>query len=145
MCHHIDEDKAIMLSTDSFAVRYPFEYQKADRLVYCNYLEHLLLHIKIAEESDTDNSEVLAGIGGAVNFIVRILNGFYSDKIVTQEYLCRAQDAVIDDYDSYILYLNKLWKVIKNDRVYSSMYTKEKLAQDWDGNINNLVLNDIKD
>ena len=48
-CHHIDEDKAIMLCDDKFAVNNPFEYQKADRLVYCNLLEHLLLHVKIAE------------------------------------------------------------------------------------------------
>lgn len=46
-CHHIDEDKAIMLCNDKFAVNNPFEYQKADRLVYCNLLEHLLLHVKL--------------------------------------------------------------------------------------------------
>ena len=45
-CHHIDEDKAIMLCNDKFAVNNPFEYQKAERLVYCNALEHLILHIK---------------------------------------------------------------------------------------------------
>ena len=46
-CHHIDEDKAIMLCNDKFAANNPFEYQKAERLVYCNALEHLILHIKI--------------------------------------------------------------------------------------------------
>ena len=45
-CHHIDENKAILLSNDKFAVNNPFEYQKANRLVYCNVLEHLILHIK---------------------------------------------------------------------------------------------------
>ena len=49
-CHHIDEDKAIMLSNDSYAIKNPYEYQKAERLVYCNVLEHLILHIKIVEE-----------------------------------------------------------------------------------------------
>ena len=63
-CHHIDEDKAIMLSTPEVARLHPFEYQKADRLVYCNILEHLLLHIKIAEEREDITSEV--GIGGTV-------------------------------------------------------------------------------
>lgn len=37
-CHHIDENKAILLSNDKFAVNNPFEYQKANRLVYCNVL-----------------------------------------------------------------------------------------------------------
>ena len=49
-CHHIDEDKAEDLSNPKLAMQYPYEYQKADRLVYCNYLEHLLLHIQIGEE-----------------------------------------------------------------------------------------------
>ena len=56
ICHHIDEDKAIMLSTPKWAAKCPFEWQKADRLVYCNYLEHLLLHIKIAEEPRHPNA-----------------------------------------------------------------------------------------
>lgn len=46
-CHHIDEDKEIMLSNDTLARRCPFAYQKADRLVYCNILEHFLLHILV--------------------------------------------------------------------------------------------------
>lgn len=29
-CHHIDEDKAILLSNDKFAAMNPWEYQKAD-------------------------------------------------------------------------------------------------------------------
>ncbi|WP_234013784.1 hypothetical protein [Mesoplasma florum] len=47
--HHIDEDKAILLSTPAWARKNSFEYQKAHRLVYCNLLEHLVLHIKIFE------------------------------------------------------------------------------------------------
>ena len=44
--HHIDEDKYINLSQREVAKIYPYEAQKADRLVYCNYLEHLILHIR---------------------------------------------------------------------------------------------------
>ena len=44
-CHHIDEDKVIKLSDKRIAPKSPFIYQKANRLVYCNILEHLLLHI----------------------------------------------------------------------------------------------------
>ncbi|WP_051437270.1 hypothetical protein [Williamsoniiplasma lucivorax] len=47
--HHLDEDKAIMLSTSAFAQENPYDWQKAERLVYCNLLEHLVLHIKIFE------------------------------------------------------------------------------------------------
>ena len=48
ICHHICEKYALRLSDYMCAIREPFEYQKAENLCYCNYLEHLLLHIKIA-------------------------------------------------------------------------------------------------
>ena len=47
-CHHMDEDKGFCLSEVSSALPQPFESQKKERLVYCNILEHLILHIKIA-------------------------------------------------------------------------------------------------
>ena len=48
VCHHIFEKNYIKLSDPSCALEVPFEYQLAKNLVYCNYLEHFLLHIKIA-------------------------------------------------------------------------------------------------
>lgn len=35
------------LADPSVAKKYPFEYQKRENLSYCNYLEHLILHLKI--------------------------------------------------------------------------------------------------
>lgn len=49
-CHHIDEDKGCDLGERHSAAMQPYEYQKAERLVYCNYLEHLLLHIRIGKD-----------------------------------------------------------------------------------------------
>lgn len=48
ICHHICEKYALYLSDNVSASKKPFEYQKAENLCYCNYLEHFLLHIKIA-------------------------------------------------------------------------------------------------
>ena len=77
---------AIMLSNDQYAKNNPFSYQKAERLVYCNILEHLLLHIKIAEEprNANANENELLEIGGASNLICREINDFYDGKIPTQ-------------------------------------------------------------
>ena len=47
-CHHMDEDKGGNLASPDAARKQPFEWQKKERLVYCNIIEHLLLHIKIA-------------------------------------------------------------------------------------------------
>lgn len=47
--HHVKENEqgAFMLSDPICAKKFPFEYQMPNNLVYCNYLEHLLLHLKI--------------------------------------------------------------------------------------------------
>ncbi|WP_375317597.1 hypothetical protein [Spiroplasma endosymbiont of Virgichneumon dumeticola] len=77
--HHIDEDKAILLSTPEWARISPFDYQKADRLVYCNLLEHLVLHIKIFEYPHPNKNPMMAvGVGGIYGFIVPELNDIYS-------------------------------------------------------------------
>lgn len=46
MIHHMNENKAVCLTVG----RSLWEFQKSYRLVYCNLLEHLLLHIKIEEQ-----------------------------------------------------------------------------------------------
>lgn len=48
--HHIDETKYFQLSHPKYAKQSPFSCQKADRLVYCNKIEHLLLHLLISEQ-----------------------------------------------------------------------------------------------
>ena len=136
-CHHIDEDKAILLSNDKYAANNPFEYQKANRLVYCNLLEHFLLHIKIAEESKNANANKneLQGIGGAVNFIARQINGFYGGQIPTVEYLATAMNVIENDYPMYIKMLQYLWNIVKSNKLYYQFITKEQLAMDWNGKI----------
>lgn len=145
-CHHIDEDKAIMLSNDHYAAMNPFEYQKADRLVYCNILEHLLLHIKIAEEPRNieANKNELPGIGGAMNFIIKQINDYYGGYDYTQEHMIKAMSLIKNDFDDYIKILNYLWNVIQNNTIYSSMYKKEDLAKGWDDHIIDIVLENLK-
>ena len=46
-CHHIFEDRYDNLSNPHLAKIHPFEAQKRENLVYCNYIEHLILHLKI--------------------------------------------------------------------------------------------------
>ena len=137
VCHHIDEDKAIRLSNDQYAKKNPFSYQKAERLVYCNLLEHLLLHIKITEKPRDINANTneFLGIGGAIQFICRELNDFYSGQTPTQQWKERLMQAVIDNYDDYIIMLQYLWEVVQKDPRYKGIITKEDLAKDWNGNI----------
>ena len=140
-CHHIDEDKAIMLSNTEFAIKHPFEYQKANRLIYCNIIEHLVIHIKIAEEHKgeiTVNNE-LVGIGGAAQLICRQINDCYSDKVFVQDYMNIIRGQIADHFDEYIAILKYLWDLINNDHLYSLMYKKEDLCMSFDGAIVNRV------
>ncbi len=106
-------------------------------MVYCNLLEHFLLHIKIAEESKNANANKneLQGIGGAVNFIARQINGFYGGQIPTAEYLAIAMNVIENDYPMYIKMLQYLWNIVKSNKLYYQFITKEQLAMDWNGKI----------
>ena len=141
-CHHIDEDKAIMLCNDKFAANNPFEYQKAARLVYCNLLEHLLLHVKIAENPSLDaNENELPGIGGAINFICKDLNDIYSGKEFSDEWRKNVADKVKDNFDDYIIILRYLWYIVEKNPIYKAIITKEMLCVGWDGKVVKEVMN----
>ena len=137
ICHHIDEDKAIMLSHDEYAAKNPFAYQKADRLVYCNFLEHFMLHIKIAEEPrhDDANELELPGIGGAINLLCRQINDYYGGYEFEQPWLITAFGLIKENFQDYIELLRHLWKVVLRNEDYAAMFTLESLCVGWDGHI----------
>lgn len=146
VCHHIDEDKAIMLSNDKFAAANPFDYQKANRLVYCNLLEHLLLHVKIAENSGSSTDEDdFPGIGGAVAYICKQLNDIYAGKVFSKEWSQKLAEKVKDNFDDYIAILNYLWNVIECNPIYKAEITKEMLCVGWDGKVVKRVMNALND
>ena len=86
--HHIYENMQANLSNDLIRKHFielnPDKLDYANATVYCDYLEHLLLHIMIGEQTD---SRKCLGLGGAVNYIIPQLNNYldndvkiYSDK-----------------------------------------------------------------
>lgn len=143
--HHIDEDKAIMLSDTRWAVANPFEYQKADRLVYCNIMEHLILHIKIVEEPKPDRANRLEdqGIGGAINFICPQLNDFYNGFDYKREVDKKRMEPIADNFDDYIKILNYLLEVVEKNARYSFFVTKERISQGWNGSIIHKVYDEL--
>lgn len=145
-CHHIDEDKAIMLSNDEYAARNPFEYQKKNRLVYCNLLEHLLLHVKIAEEprNPDANENELPGIGGAINYLCKQLNDIYAGKEPAEEWRKIVASKVQDSFDDYIRILRHLWSVIEQNPLYKAAITKQMLCTGWDGKVVERVLEEME-
>lgn len=78
-CHHIDENKALKISDPSFIKRnkIPFEYQKKDRLVYCDLIEHAILHVLIAKETNFE-----FGYPGYEVYIKPNIEKWYIEKII---------------------------------------------------------------
>ena len=137
-CHHIDENKMILLSTPEIARQCPFEYQKADRLVYADYIEHLLLHIKIAME---DTSGMLLGIGGII-MISGTLNGYYRHKKATG-WKETAMNVIKDRYDEYIEIMTMWKKHIESNPSLSKLLPPPSLALGWYDALNLQVCKDV--
>lgn len=89
--------------------------QKAENLVYCNLLEHLILHIKIALEYNRGSEQV------GIDFITGDLNRLYelgdqnliesTYKAPNQRWKQTAYKLIKDDYDIYVM----LSKIIVTD------------------------------
>jgi len=146
-CHHIDEDKAIMLSDPEYAIKNPFKYQEANRLVYCNILEHLILHLKIIDEprKKSANPGEAVGIGGAINYLIPMINDYYNGYEFKRDYQKKLVEILDDNFDNYISILLKFLDVAFE---YWPMYERtlniEKLSRGSDGKIVDKVYNELK-
>lgn len=119
LAHHKMEDRMIMLSTKEFAQACPFEWQQKENIVYCDYLEHLLLHVLICEYPSEDIMYgAKVGYGGVVNFIAPELNDFYSGWITNQSWRKTCHDKIANDKDVYFAILKKfiLWELRINPK-----------------------------
>lgn len=78
-CHHIDENKWLKISDQNFAKKYniPFENQRKDRLVYCDLVEHTILHVLIAKETSYK-----FGSAGYEAFLKLLIEEWYLDEII---------------------------------------------------------------
>lgn len=119
ICHHIDENKANNLSVSESAIRYPFDYQKKERLVYCNYIEHLLLHIVIAKErywkENNDISQpiqISEFVNSGVQTICYDINMMYEQKGTDVKWINRCYREIDNNFTDYVYILQSLIKYI---------------------------------
>ncbi|WP_025082992.1 hypothetical protein [Latilactobacillus fuchuensis] len=80
-CHHIFENQYAML-TDSDALleqQVPFSAQKKENLVYCDLIEHLILHALIAKETERH-----FGYAGYVVHLDPMVGDWYINKNVPE-------------------------------------------------------------
>lgn len=138
--HHKFEDHAVLLAKPEFAKHNPFEWQHAENLVYCDYLEHLLLHILICEyPSPEQNLSESVGIGGAVNFLIPELNDFYSGMPISLAWKQNCFNKVKEDVDCYITLVKRLIKNSSNYPGFSLQRIKSSANENlgiWSANKN---------
>lgn len=117
--HHKYEDHAAMLATKFIAQQNPFEWQLAQNIVYCDFLEHLFLHILITEyATNNDNVSKGLGIGGVVNFIVPELNDLYSGFEIKQKWKQTCFDLVKDDKKVYLTLIKRFMTTCSSNPYY---------------------------
>lgn len=132
--HHKREDRAVMLSNANHAKFFPKEYQNKENLVYCDLLEHLHLHILIAEFSrgrdiippkpyteafGADRLDV--GVGGVVNHIAPMLNNFYKhpeDKTNRKMY-----ENISQDQETFNILMNRFYNI---SPLYKMLYNTDR-------------------
>ena len=118
-CHHIDENIIPTLSDVSVAKQHSFDYQRKDRLVYCNLMEHLLLHIKIGRSRFYENhadmrvdQDLKELITHGVNMLSMDCNDLFmhqgSDIIWRQN----CYEVIQDSYEEYIEMLRDFQRYI---------------------------------
>lgn len=120
IAHHKFEDHAIMLSDKNYAQNNPYEWQLAKNIVYCDYLEHLLLHVLICEyPSQEQNPFEVVGIGGVINHIVPELNDFYSGWVPAQKWRQNCLNLVKEDKALYLKILKRFKESCHNYPLYT--------------------------
>lgn len=149
LAHHKYEDHAIMLSTKEYAMRNPYEWQLAKNIVYCDYLEHLFLHILICEyPAENKNDDEAVGIGGVINYIVPELNDLYSGWQTGQMWRKNCHDRVINDKNVYLVLLKRFNTSCKNYPFYTEdcLYTSfsEKFESSWSRKQNEKLFKEIE-
>lgn len=102
--HHKMENSAPNLSEPAIAKSFPYEYQSPDNIVYCDLLEHLLLHILISE---TPNIDPRLGYNGAL-YIANELNDIYFSDNEQPAWKTQCVDNICDDEDVFKLLVERL-------------------------------------
>ncbi len=117
VAHHKAEDKMILLATKEVAQICPFEWQQKENIVYCDYLEHLLLHVLICKYPSPEKMPMAdVGFGGAINYIVPELNDLYSGWQTGQTWRKTCHEKVRNDKDVYLAILKDFIDFAKENR-----------------------------
>jgi len=105
-CHHTFEDRYDNLSIPQQARYYPYDAQKKENLAYCNYLEHLILHLKINANARSEFKYVfdINHFFNSLGFfwIINEINDLYRNNGSSQEWRNNCYLAIKDSFEDYV-------------------------------------------
>lgn len=129
LIHHIYDIKYGNLKKFDRAKRTNFLYQKGENLVYCNMLEHLLLHVRMSIENNT--FENIVEVMGS-HYELERYKDFITEK--TKEYkedIDPKLHVLVDHYKEYLWLLDYSELIIENIHFPSmSVSNKDKTILD---------------
>lgn len=107
--HHVDENAISALNNFGFGSMYKYDHKRKERIVYCNLLEQLLLHIKIGQILYFENHNYMYTdsplgelITEDVSGLTMQINRLYENKIGDSQWEQNCFDVIKDRYDEYI-------------------------------------------
>ena len=115
--HHIHEDYTLKVAQSSNT---PYAWQPFSDIVYCDCLEHLLLHVMICEAPAAGKAPLIpTGIDEIIGVIVPELNDLYSGwrSDIPSKQAC--YDLILGDKDVYLTILKRFKANCSNYRGYT--------------------------
>lgn len=121
-CHHMDEDEGGNLSNPPQAKLQCFEWQKKERLVYCNAIEHLILHMKINILRQKRMLEVPEDISaffttGGLFWITMVLDDMYMNGGPKADWMKPCYERIKENYNDYISLMKSYFCYIEQNYV----------------------------
>lgn len=112
--HHIGENEVANLSKESVRKESDPKYQSPEMLCYCDWLEHLLLHIMIGEETAGTTN---LGLEGCFTHLLPALRDFFEYGKKTCNYNAAYYDVVSGDKDVFDALLERYNQTVKGRAV----------------------------
>lgn len=120
--HHKAEMYVPQLSDKKQAQNYPFEWQTAKWIVYCDYLEHLLLHIMICKAPEPLKKNKYVGVVGITCYLAPTLFQLYSGDVPTTGWQAICYDRVKNDKDVYMELLKIFFELYCSGKEHNPCY-----------------------
>lgn len=105
-CHHIDEEKYLNLANFDFIMRQkpPYEVQVKERLVYCDLIEHVILHALITKET-----KAKYGYPGLQAFLIpEVIDWYLEDRVPTIAWQKNCYDKSFLNKEDTEIFLSKI-------------------------------------